>query len=354
MRIKVAIITEDTSYLRKISAAFSRGYPDRVEIYSFSDPQLAVENLAKKKTDIVLADENLGFADIDFPKASAFAYLTEQLGFETINGVSAIGKYQKVDMIYRQLLSLYAETTGGKHGRISDKDTVISAFCSAAGGTGASTMAAAAAIYHAHHGKKVLVINLENFGSTELFFEGLGSFDFGDIIYALKSKNTNLAMKIESCVREDRSGVKFLPSPGFAMDMLELKLDEKKHLLDEIVNFGGYDLVILDIDFSIDPDGLELMNQADQVVVVSDGTESGNLKTFRMLTALDTLQDNLNFNILSKIYLAYNKFSHTSGRKIENPNVNELGGLPRIANASGREIVETLCNEPFFEGMGLR
>lgn len=269
-----------------------------------------------------------------------------------MNNLPAIGKYQKVDLIYSQLLNLYAETSGSKRSGFSGSDTTVIAFCSAAGGTGASTMAAANAVHHAREGKNVLLLNIEDFGSTELYFEGPGSFDFGDIIYALKSKKSNLAMKLESCVREDQNGVKFIPSPGFAMDMLELKFEEKKQLLHEIANFGGYDLVILDLDFSIDKETLDLLDELDKVIMVSDGTESGNLKTFRMLTALETLQDNLDMNLLSKMYLAYNGFSHTSGRTIENLNIPELGGLPRIQGATPRILIETLCNDTLFDLMG--
>lgn len=352
MKIRVAVITEDESYVRKISAAFNRRYPDKIELYSFTDPQIAMERLAKKKTDIVLADESLDFSPTNFPRSASFAYLTDQQGFEAVNNLPAIGKYQKVDLIYSQLLNLYAETSGSKRSGFSGSDTTVIAFCSAAGGTGASTMAAANAVHHAREGKNVLLLNIEDFGSTELYFEGPGSFDFGDIIYALKSKKSNLAMKLESCVREDQNGVKFIPSPGFAMDMLELKFEEKKQLLHEIANFGGYDLVILDLDFSIDKETLDLLDELDKVIMVSDGTESGNLKTFRMLTALETLQDNLDMNLLSKMYLAYNGFSHTSGRTIENLNIPELGGLPRIQGATPRILIETLCNDTLFDLMG--
>ena len=82
-------------------------------------------------------------------------------------------------------------------------------FSSPSGGVGTSSMAAACAVHYAMQGKKVLYLNLEKFGSADVFFSGEGQFDMSDIIYTLKSKKTNLALKLESCVKQDISGVYF-------------------------------------------------------------------------------------------------------------------------------------------------
>ena len=46
------------------------------------------------------------------------------------------------------------------------------------------------------------------------------------IIFALKSKKTNLSMKMESCVKQDPRGVYFYSQSKVALDMLELGADE--------------------------------------------------------------------------------------------------------------------------------
>ena len=47
-----------------------------------------------------------------------------------------------------------------------------------------------------------------------------------DIIFSLKSKKANLAMKLESCVKQDHTGVYFYSQAKFALDMMELDKEE--------------------------------------------------------------------------------------------------------------------------------
>ena len=70
-----------------------------------------------------------------------------------------------------------------------------------AGGTGTSSMAAACTCSKGR-GNNVLYLNLEKFGSSDVFFSGEGQFDLSDIIFALKGRKANLAMKLQSCVKK--------------------------------------------------------------------------------------------------------------------------------------------------------
>lgn len=64
------------------------------------------------------------------------------MGADSINNQRAICKFQRVDLIYKQILSIYSENAGNVSGLgISDDTCRVVAFTSPCGGTGSSTMA---------------------------------------------------------------------------------------------------------------------------------------------------------------------------------------------------------------------
>ena len=50
MKIKLAILEKDSSYLNRIVAVFSTKYADKFQIYSFSDPQIAVSSISNSSS----------------------------------------------------------------------------------------------------------------------------------------------------------------------------------------------------------------------------------------------------------------------------------------------------------------
>ena len=90
------------------------------------------------------------------------------------------------------------------------------------GGVGGSSAAAACAMRFAQKGKRALYLNLERFGSADVFFSAEGSSSLGDVIYAVKSQKGNLEIRLESSVKRDGSGVFFFSPPKLALDTAEL------------------------------------------------------------------------------------------------------------------------------------
>ena len=57
MKIKLAILEKDKSYLSRIVTAFGARYADKLEIYSFTDYQVALSCLNEAKIDVFIAAE---------------------------------------------------------------------------------------------------------------------------------------------------------------------------------------------------------------------------------------------------------------------------------------------------------
>lgn len=352
MKIKLAILEKDKSYLTRIVSAFGLKYSEKFEIYSFTDPDIALATLNSAKIDVLLAGD---VYDIDvsiLPNRCAFAYLVDSAGIDMLHDQPAICKFQKADLIYKQILSVYSEKASSITGfKLSGDEGKVIVFCSASGGVGSSTMAAACSVYMASREKKVLYLNLEKFGSADLFFSGQGQFDMSDIIFALKSKKTNLAMKLESCVKQDRRGVYFYSQAKIALDMIEMNTDDTIRLLSELKVTGNYNYIILDMDFGIDKDMLNIYRQAQDIILVGDGSYESNAKIQRAYTALMTVEQNADAPLINRMSFIYNKVSSKTGHAIDAPGLKSLGGAPRYARAEVQQVIEQLAAMDIFEAL---
>lgn len=350
MKIKLAILEKDTSYLKRIVSVFSTKYSDKFEIYSFTNEEVAYATLDRTKIDVFVASDVF---DIDFkkvPRRCGFAYLVDSMDVETVNNQRAICKFQKVDLIYKQILSIYSENAGNVAGlKLGDDTAKIIAFESVSGGCGGSTMAAACALHFAAQGQKTLYLNLEKFGSSDSFFSAEGQFDMSDIIYALKSKKANLSMKLESCVKQDPRGVYFYSQSKIALDMMELNTDDILRLISEIRLTGSYNIIVLDFDFSINKEMLKVLHKAHAVVWVGDGSEISNTKLFRAFTALSVAEQNDDAPLLNRISLIYNKFSNKTCKTLDDIGLKTIGGNPRFEHATTSMVLGQVAPKDMFD-----
>lgn len=352
MKIKLAILEKDKSYLTRIVSAFGTKYADKFEMYSFTDKDVALNNVEGARIDVLLASDAFDVDVALLPSRCAFAYLVDSVGIEMINEVRAICKFQKADLIYKQILSVYSEKASSITGfsAHADKGNVI-VFSSPCGGTGNSVAAAACATRAAAKGKKTLYLNLEKFGGADYFFDGEGQYGMSDIIFALKSKKTNLPMKLEGSVRQAENGVYFYACAKNALDMMELTAEEVLRLISEVKLMGEYDYIICDVDFAIDKETLKLFKQAQAVVVVSDGTHVANAKVEQAYGALTVLEQNSDAPVTGRMYLMYNRVSSKNGEAAEISGLKMLGGAPRYADADTKQIIAQLANMVMLDGV---
>ncbi len=344
MRIRLAILERDTEYLSRIVAAFNAKYADKLQIYSFTDYEIALNTLSTDKIDVFVASDAFEIEDKDIPKRCGFAYFVDVTGIESVKNRRAICKFQKADLIYKQILSIYSENASDISGlKLNDTSCEITVFTSPSGGSGCSTIAASAAINFAMRGKKVLYLNLEKFGSTDVFFSEEGQFDMSDIIYSLKSKKMNLALKLESCAKQDsRNGVYFFSQPKVALDMMELRAEEILHLISELELSGIYENIVIDMDFGIEKDFIDVYKKAKNIVLVGDGSEISNIKITRAFDALLTLEETMDISLTNRFVLIYNKFNNQTSSRISNDKIRIIGTAPVLAECDMKRILGRL------------
>lgn len=350
MKIKLAIMDENKSYLDRFSATLGTKYAEQLEIYSFTTLEAALPVFEETKIDVVLAGEDFAMVLDRLPARCGFAWLVESPDVGSIDDRPCICKYQRMELIYRQILGIYAEHKVGVSGAGgSDDRTKVLAFTSPAGGVGTSTLAAACAIHFAEIGKRCLYLCLDPFGAPELFFSGEGQSDLSDLVFALKSRKANFAIKLESCVKKSAEGVYFYAGPKVALDLLELSNEEENRMINELRQTGNYDLIVLDIGFGMDARSLSVYRQAQLVVWVSDGSESANSKVRKAYGSLEILGRQTDYPMVDQICLAYNRFSSKTGQKIDDLPVQTIGGARRYENRSIAQVAAELAKTDIFD-----
>ncbi|MDO5346699.1 MAG: hypothetical protein Q4E91_13285 [Lachnospiraceae bacterium] len=352
MQIQLVIGEQDSRYLNNLLLFLEKNHMDKLEIFSFSRSDMLQEYFSNRKADVILVDERFGIEAESLKSFGKVAYLCDSVSEPVSDGIRRIAKYKKPDLIYKDILDLYAES--GNRGSFQAKAAgtgnmvLVTSF---SGGVGASTFAVALAKKYASRGKKTLYLNLETVGSSADFFSGTGNYRFEDVIFALKSQRTDVRLKMESAVRVDKSGVAFFEPCSTAMYMLELTTEDIVRIVDVLELARTYEYVVVDINFQLSKEFLEIMKRMDRVILVADGTETANTKFVRTLQALSILESQTKSNVTGNMSVVYNKFSSSkSSSEIPELRMPVIGKLPPVKHALVHEIVDfMLSRQEIFE-----
>lgn len=351
MKIRLAILEDDKSYLNRITAVFNTKYMDKLEIYSFTSEEGIYRALAASRIDVFLAGDAFEIDTQKVPPRCGFAYLVHSSDIESLRGEPALCKFQKAELIYKQILNIFAEKTVAITGSGLEGRGRVILFTGAAGGVGCTSVAAGCAMYFAGKGKKAVYLNLEILGNADVFFRGEGQGNFSDIIYAVKSRKANLSLKLESLVKQDTSGAFFFSTSNTALDMLELKPEEIRQIIAELKSSCGYDYVILDVSMQFGKELLNFFQNCSDVVFVSDGSVTANDKTARMLRAMDILEEQGEGRRMYDTGILYNRFSSRNSVKLKESGIREIGGIKRFEECSSRQLCVKISEQDVFRGL---
>lgn len=347
MRIIVALLDSDTNYTNRLMMKFADSYSDKLELHSFSDEKMALDFVTNSRVHVLLANYACSIDPSKIPQRCGFAYLVDSMDISKFKEEKAVCKYQKADLIYKEILSIfYEKVPGGLQIRVSSNDgTQIMAFMPCAGGVGSSTAAVACSKYLASQGKRVLYLNAERFGDPDLFFRGEGSSSLSDVITALKQKKSNLALKIESAQRMDVSGVSYFASAKYALDVLEFSGEDLETLCANALKF---DYIIIDSDFGVTGLQERIMRIANRIILCSDGSEIANAKLRRIADTLAIIENQRDNDIMTKLYLLYNRFNEKMGKTNDGGIAPALGAIMLVNGAPCEYVVNTIVASGVF------
>ena len=208
MKYKIAIVDSDNIYLSRISKVFGREYAYKIDLFSYSSLENFNKSKEKNRFDMVLFGEEIIKAD-EIPQNMPAAFLVGESDIDKVDGIIAICKFQKYEIVMRQILEFCLERENARYTKknVAGNTSKVVFVTSAIGGTGVTTVAIALAKYLAQKEKKVMYLSLEKNPATNVFLTSNEETCFSDIIYMIKSKKNNLMSRIENIIQKDESGV---------------------------------------------------------------------------------------------------------------------------------------------------
>lgn len=333
--MKVVIIDNDTVYLNRIVSVFNDKYQNEVELYTFSDNDIAQKSLSGKSIDILIIGQNklndVILEDLRF-NPSLIVYFSETKDISLIHDHKVFCKYQKAELIYRDILNSYTEIEGIELSQSSDiSDKNIFSFMSAAGGTGVSTVAIGFSYRIAKMGKSVLYLNLEKYNSVNVFLSGEGEQNMSDAFYAIISKKNNLSMKINNCIKTDKSGVKFFDKCKCVLDVSEMSEDDMETLVQSVTSLD-FEYIVFDMPLEFNTSSVDVYLKSKKIFCITDGTEIANAKTEDAFIGFVNLDSKKKTHITDRVFVIYNKYLDNQCSIISNEKLVMAGGIPVFAN----------------------
>lgn len=353
LKIKLGILANDTIYLNRLAAFITSRHNENFEISSFTDNEVALKTIQLKKIDIMLVEEICNINVAEFLHMTYIIYLTNSRDKEIINECPAIFKYQKTELIIKNIWNFYSEVLENvkKTNKHTDINCKIFAFATPCGGSGSSTLAVACALYFAKHGKNVMYLNLEKMSASDIFFCEDGTQTLSDMIFALKSKKINLSLKMEACIKHDAHNVSFFSQTNQVLDMYELTVEEQLELINVIAESGLFDILVLDLDFDLNAEQKSIHMLADKFIITSTGSEVNNKKISSVYSSLVIQEQNTNISLLEHIVLLYNKFTNVVGNNSYNVALSVIGTIPIINNISSLQVSEQISMYDFWKNL---
>ena len=338
MRIRLGLIDNDTRYTSLLASFFNKHYAERLELYVFDSFQSFMQNSRRSRVDVLLANPNILEGTEGIPSNVSVAYLSQSPDVESIRGVRAVCRFQKADLIYREVLSIYSEIEKGEVYRMGDTNSRILLFRGVSGGVGTTTTAVACAISLAKMGKSVLYLNLEENGVISHLLRGEGNDTLTDVLFVVKSGHSNITLKLGSKVKKDDSGVYFFEPFRVMLDGCSLSKEDVKQLIDALRISGSYDYIVLDLNRQASDVMQYVMNLAEKVILVCDGSEASVEKAKRLIEALAILDDRDEGTILRRTCLLYNRFGSKGKEVKSNPQLDVLGKIKKCEGASDMRV----------------
>lgn len=348
MRIKVAVYISDQAILDRFVMSLENMVGNKLELSAFSALDKAKQFLQKNKGCIFLREYTKKAAAKDYADCITI-YLVDSDAIREVNGHPAICMYLRADMLYRQMVGIYSEHMDGVLGERADAVCSVIAFLSPAGGVGSSTAAAGFAANAAQHGKKTLYINLENNGDTSAFFGGAGQTTLSDVLYDVKSKKSNFAMRLESKVLHDDRGVDFLASSPSALDTVEIGGEDVDRLLQSIRRTGLYEIVVLDSDCGMDERMMAVLRCASSVVIVCDGRETGSRKLARFRAAMQDVAEESGQDYTAKFRCLYNRADRSHPDRSDACAWELLGEIDDYAGEPNASVIDRIARSNLFD-----
>lgn len=172
-------------------------------------------------------------------------------------------KYQSSDQILSEVMEYYVEDHPKPHIlTLGTRKTQVYGIYSPIGRTKKTSFALALGEILAET-KQVLYLNFEEFSGFEDLFDVSYKTDLSDLIYFARQREGNLIYKLNSVVQTFHE-LQYIPPVMSPADIRDVSGQEWIDFIKELISYGEYDVIILDLSDQVD-EVFQILKECDRI-----------------------------------------------------------------------------------------
>lgn len=348
---KIALWDKEERFCQRLTDGLNQEYPGKYSFFTAPALEVFLEEWTRFQPDLLMVPKELServlTEDLPFPpkKLLLSDFVSEETDLKSSPVI--LCKYKTLAEWDELLTKVFEVKKGVAPEPVSEKEGKLCLFTSGAGGVGTTTAAVAFAFRCRRSGKKVVFLSLQPFNSTALFFNGAVQFHANDVLSALRGGRYELSGVLKGALVRDSTGVRYLPASPVPTDLFQLTGEEIMELVEGIRAMGFFDYIILDLP----PDGNESLVlpflAAKKMVLLSDGTGTGNTKLKQLLEALPVMCNLSHKETEEKCTVLYNRFPKEQGELFDGEEqgrqLARLGGVHVLHTSGERKLARMMA-----------
>lgn len=273
MNISIAIVDSNRNYLEKLVEVLQEYEELSVSVYTNAElMQRALEN---KRYDILLFDPDISETRMTFSnvKLAVCLYSEEARNAAMYADCEKVLKYQRISMIYKELVKAYADKAGYSADLNAVQSSKMIAIYAPAGGSGKTTIALSLAAKMANAGKKVLFLNMEQLDSSSYLNPHTEETDSITSLLEAIAEDSNIELKLKGIMKKGFQDMAYVEGFTRIVDYNIVSKEEAEVLLEKIRKYAFAEVIVVDMESRLDGIGQAIMAKADHIFVVERGGE---------------------------------------------------------------------------------
>lgn len=348
MKIRLGLLDSNQQYTSRLMAYFNAHYSEKTDIYLFTAEESFKDFSESHKIDVLIANPDTVSADFKAPHNIRLMYFSDSKDVDTVRNVRTVFRYQKADLIFKEIVSVYSAPDTDKKYESSEEPGKIIAFFGTAGGVGTTTAAVGCAMTIASEGKSVLFLPFEQNGDLKSFLDGEGNAALSDVLYAVRSRQTDPGLKLNSMVCKDASGVSYFEPFDMIQDSRELSIKDVKDMISAMTSTEKYEYIVIDLGSYYGDIQKRILSDAAVCLLVGNGSPVSNAKTARLIRAMALNDAASREQILTHTSIFYNMYGTDSVNAECEPKIKAFTKVGRYESRSSKQILKMITASGIF------
>lgn len=357
--MKIAIYDNDEYYINKVKNIMNEIYKDEIFITLIKKDVIQGEVNGNNYDIIVLPEE---YKTMYEGRDRKILYFSKD---QSVSEINKLYKFSDAETMYNKMLKFYEnmeslekilthnvveevkqeKISEVKNEKVTDNASKVNvnahiiSFVSLGGGMGNSTVAAGAASYFSHIGKRVVYINLKPFG-------GNGVFEINESLSIKDFIDSGSIREAISRLGRDESGVSIISNTYNMEELGEISVNDWNNLILYLSEVGQYEVIVFDMSM-IETDKLwNILINSNRIGCVLNESNSGRSKLDGFLQYLNNKAP----EYIDRVSVIFNKFKSMPkiDEKIEK---NVIGGVGYVETENTRDVINKLKNMKFLEAL---